>query len=88
MIRSIKVADWFLPSRTGTVERIRDSMLVSVTRWRMSEMVSRVRQSTRLTVDFGGNAWDAPAPSARRTPMYAEENATVSTAPITPYSRA
>src|SRR5690242_4889187 len=82
------VADWFLPSRTGTVERIRDSMLVSVTRCRIRAMVSKVKQSTRLTVDFGGNAWDAPVPSARRTPMYADANATVSTALITPYSRA
>ena len=48
--------DWFLPSRIETVERIRDSMLVSVTKWRIRAMVRRVKQSTRLTVDFGGNA--------------------------------
>lgn len=50
-------------------------------------MVRRVKQSTRPTVDFGGKEWDAPVPSARRTPIYAEENATVSTALITPYRR-
>lgn len=54
----------------------------------MSAIVSNVKHKTSPTVDFGGNAWDTPVPSARRTPIYAEENATVSTELITPYNRA
>lgn len=54
----------------------------------MRAMVSKVKQSTSPTVDFGGKEKDTPVPSARRTPRYADENATTSTALITPYSRA
>ena len=51
-------------------------------------MVSKVKHKTSPTVDFGGNEKDTPVPSARRTPMNAEENATMSTELITPYDRA
>lgn len=51
-------------------------------------MVSKVKHRTSPTVDFGGNEWDTPVPRARRTPIYAEENAPRSNALMTPYNRA
>jgi hypothetical protein len=54
----------------------------------MSAIVSKVKHRTSDVVDFGGNEYEAPVASARKTPIYAEENAIVSTALITPYNRA
>jgi hypothetical protein len=51
-------------------------------------MVSRAKHKTSPTVDLGGNEWDTPVPSVRRTPIYAEENAAMSAALKTPYNRA